>query len=378
MNFLYLRLITFALLVVGCDRPSAGSGKDSPGGNDGLEESSKRSSMAVQPERAVETPEQPGWVGVAGRVALAPGPELRWSVQTGDRDSSALQPIAIIATDSQLLVSDYATPRIVARSARDGGIEWMAGRRGSGPNEWSGMLQFARADGNEIVVLERHLRRLTTLSAHGEFLSRKQLRAAAPPVSICINDGGVGAVGVIGPHFTLGILDRGADSVRMAQEQPWRELGTRNAVAGQFRATYLAGYGCTLVPSYVSRIMRLGDAGELKDSIRLLEEVAAPAETTSGTSKRITRSVRSGQAQAGQAVARAGNYIMVPFGGFTKWKGRLIDAFDLRSGRYAGTFVVEGRVMDIAGNRTHAFVLFEREDGEYEIAAYQVGSARGK
>lgn len=318
--------------------------------------------------------DRPAWNSVNGRHSLAVEPELVWTQHTSGSDTSAMQPIGIIATDSLLLVSDYAAPRIVARSIRDGNIEWMAGRRGSGPGEWSGILQFARADNREIVVFERQWRRLATVTTSGRILSSRQLRAYGSPTSVCVDDQGLGVVGVIGQHFSHGLLDRGGDSIRLAPEQPWIELQQRNGVAGQFRATYLAGYGCTLAPSYMSRIMRIGADGSLQDSIQLIEEIGAPAETTGGSATRIMQSVRAYQAHGAQGVARAGDFITVPFGGTSKWKGRLIDAYDVDSGRYSGTFTVEGRVMDIAGNRTHAFVLFEREDGEYEIAAYRIGA----
>src|SRR5690606_21831623 len=85
------------------------------------------------------------------------------------------------------------------------------------------------------------------------------------------------------------------------------------------------------------------------------------SEPRSGISSRLSDSTISATAD----VAELFEHFVVAFDGATQYKGRLLDFYSKRSGKYAGSLQTTARIRYLAGSGKVLVVIAENEKGLY-------------
>ncbi len=242
-----------ALLILGgCDKPdgtdravNAGVDRRIAGASDTLGTShavrAQTGERAGAPAAARAGDRVPPIASADGRRITPEELSLVWTRGGSQDDSLVTIPFTIAADSERVVVYDAALATITAYSAVTGEVEWVTGRRGSGPGEFSTYVALNRTPSGEFLALDWHNLRLTYLeAATGRILRAERWRAPVAPMSACVaSDGSVLAL-TSSPELPLVWL---ADSTSKPEHAalPWPALREAHPLVTQ--AMLAAGPG---------------------------------------------------------------------------------------------------------------------------------------
>ena len=300
-----------------------------------------------------------------------PPSDVAWVV-AGARDSVAGNVGALAADDSLVYLLDRERGDVLALDPRSGRRRWRwhaptaedsiraATAPAAGLSTSERGVVVARRDGTALVELDRRGRtiRATTLDRR-EFL--------------------FGVCALAGDHALIATarstapwrLVRGRATSRVVPP-PWADAVPRPAVAWQGALVPLPGHdGCAIALSVGEGFAVVASDGAVR-AASYVEPVPAPKLVD----HRVRRGARTGTARkldaatiAATGVALRGETLYVAFAGSSSNRGRLIDRYLWRSGRYAGSLrlPVPGARIAISGD---LLLVLSDGDGESSLRAY--------
>lgn len=259
-----------------------------------------------------------------------------WTRVGTEADTTLLAPISLIADASHVYALDVAGNRVVALSAADGSVAWMAGRTGSGPREFRAPSAFALSPLDEVIVADPTNDRLAVLDRAGEFRGSVPLRGIGYPSSLCpLADSTIVVTILTMEEFPVVRLAR-SGAVIQRFRLPWADLHDAEALAVQSDVAALPdGKGCMLALALGRGFARL-EADRFGPPHAYVEAMELPVpEWTELNGRPFQRLAKEQSAARGAFVVS--DRLIVPFGGESKDAGRIEDVYDARSGRYLYT-----------------------------------------
>lgn len=298
--------------------------------------------------------------------------ETKWSRRGTMEDTMLVQPGVMIASDHGVILVDDAYTRIVSMTAEEGKFEWMFGTKGSGPKEWRGPISLAGYSNNDLVVFDRTLRRLSTVSQSGAFVGSVQVTGIQTPNSICMVDNIIAIANTLNSNASkltkINVLDGTAADTH---ELPWPEFRDLPSIAAQVTAASTDG-GCLIGSTYGSALAKISSTKHVFEPVASIEKSPTPITEWRETKFGKGMTLGKGTTNGASALARVGRYVVVAFGGQTTFKRRLLDFYDWSTGVYAGTLIATGDVEAMAGFGDMLFLRTEDESGFYRIDAIRI------
>lgn len=288
-----------------------------------------------------------------GRRVLAAHWETVWSVG-GDLADTILQaPAALAAGPGGVYVADAAAHRIV-RIGVDGHRAWVSGREGAGPGEFGLLRALAADEVGRAWILDRGNARITVLDTSGVLVREIPLPEEARSADGLVPEPGGNRVRVAlyDRDRPLALLD-GSGRVLRRSPFPWPGYARLHPLASQF---VLAGGpgGTRAVALAMGDGFWVGDAGGWRPwRGRYVEPVPFPRVETRRSRAGGARTVEERILDdppvfAAAAAALTRDRLLILFRGTSRRAGRLLDAYRLSDGAYAGTLVLPAPCVRVA------------------------------
>lgn len=259
-----------------------------------------------------------------------------WVYGGDSRDTTLLIPFAVTAAGGNVYVADRAEPRVVAIRAADGSLAWIAGGRGSGPDEFKRVDAIAATPDGGVMVADGGNGRIAVLDPAGRTL--RYIRPEGVPIylTLCpLADGSV-AIGTSGPANPV-VHARQDGSVIGHPRLPWRDLNKMwPAVPRQgIFAPEPGGNGCAYALALGRGFTRFG-GGRFAPAQRYVEWFELPESELypSIPGQPPNERLRPGWTDAVHGVAVDADRLVLAFWGKTADRGRLLDVYDWPTGRY--------------------------------------------
>lgn len=290
----------------------------------------------------------PGCAGTGDAEARVPAAErsvtaTRWDtawVRGGTADDTLLLlPLAVAADAERVYVLDGGAKRLVALNASDGALAWTAGRKGKGPGEFTGAVTLAAMPGGGVVVPDHENQRLSVFGVDGSLAREVSFRGVGYVQAVCpLADG----------SFLLSTLESSRPLVHLfatgeviaRRPLPWPDLDEAPPLARQTILAATPGHRACALGLVLGRGFAVFRDGAFAGPHRYVEWFDLPEVTTrteDGGRTRRTASQVSGRRIAATELAADDSALFVTFEGEGRDRGRLIDRYDLRTGRYLGT-----------------------------------------
>lgn len=259
-----------------------------------------------------------------------------WTRGGTESDTALLAPIALVADAKRVYALDPKGNRVVALSAADGSLAWMAGGEGAGPREFREPSAVALSPLDEVIVADPTNDRLAVLDRQGEFRGSVPLRGIGYPVSLCpLADSSIVLTLLITDSLPIVRIAR-SGAVLQRFRLPWTDLRDASALAVQSEITaFPDGQGCMLALALGRGFaaLRGGRFGPPHKYVELMElPVPVKGEMNGRPMERLTK-----EQSAARDAFVVGDSLIVPFGGTTNDAGRIEDVYDARNGRYLYT-----------------------------------------
>jgi hypothetical protein len=262
--------------------------------------------------------------------------ETLWVYGGDESDTTLLIPFALTAAGGNVYVADRAEPRVVAIRAADGALAWIAGRRGGGPDEFERVDAIAATADGGVMVADGGNGRIAILDREGR--TRGYIRPEGVPIflTLCpLADGSV-AIGTGGPaNPVVHVAPDGTiiDHPRL----PWADLNEMYPAAprqGIF-APEPDGSGCAYTLALGRGFSRFS-GGRFTAAQRYVEWFELPESelTPSYPGQPPNEQLKPGWTEAVRGVAVDADQLVVAFWGRSRDRGRLLDVYDRRTGRY--------------------------------------------
>jgi hypothetical protein len=251
-------------------------------------------------------------------------------------------------SDGKIVVFDMGDLELRAFSAT-GKELWTFGRKGSGPGEFRGALDLKPVGSSDIAVYDASLARLTIVTGAGQL--RTTARVAVEGTALIPVDAGK-AFGIT-PHDRQ-TLWRSVYPAGTAREEA---LPTATRVAEPLLRTNFAagagGTGAVVTFMWSDAVLLLDGNGAVRKVIAGPEPVPFPRTLSvptkiPGISDAVVTRIEPKATRGALAVAATSTRVFVLFGGATADRGRLIDEYELSTGRYLGSRRLPDRAMAIA------------------------------
>jgi outer membrane protein assembly factor BamB len=291
-------------------------------------------------------------------------------VRGGEADTLLLMPLDVVANDEHVYVLDGGGKRVVALRAADGELAWVTGRAGAGPGEFAAPTALTLTRAGSLLVADHQNARITVLDPSGTVTGNIPFNGYSYVQGICgLADGDVIVATLEGERPIIHLSPQGA--VKQRVELPWPELREAEPLARQaFLASADDFRSCTLALP-LGRGFAVYRDGGFQTVADYVEPISLPELETSERSSpsASTRSTRMRKPDfAASDVAVANGIVAVGFRGKTPAAGRLIDHYDLRTGRYAESYEFPHPLSSLAraGNR---YLILHQVDGYPTLAA---------
>jgi len=275
-----------------------------------------------------------------------------WTVGGSEQDSLLLRPYLLSAAEGAVYVFDAAAKRVVA-FGDDGKLRWTLGSNGAGPSEFRGARDL-KASPEGIFVLDPRNNRIARLGADGTWRGAVPLTAAGHAEQMAPLDGSGFVLLTMNPDSAFVEVDS-SGSVLRRFSLPWEGFSRLDALA---RQGYIAAENGQWVFGF-----SIGDGWFAYDRARPSGEPRAYVEHTEfpevakeqapqGASTKLTEY----NACSACSMSMDGNTLNVHFGGYTGAPGkRYLDRFNVRSGKYLGSYVLpaSAQVVEVEGDRVY-------------------------
>lgn len=297
-------------------------------------------------------------------------------IRGGAADTLLLMPLDVVADAEHAYVLDGGGKRIVALRVADGAVAWVVGGAGGGPREFAAPTALTLTPGGDVLVADHQNARITVIDPSGRVTDHVPFRAFSYAQGICaLADGDI----------LVSTMERERPVVRLSREGvveqrldlPWPELRDDSPLARQaFLASTDDFRGCALALA-VGRgfaVYRDGAFPVASDYVEAVApaQVEVASRSTEGRRSESAR-MRRPEIAATDAAAGAGT-LAVSFQGKSASAGRIIDHYDLRTGRYLESYEFARPIQSLArsGNR---YLLLHNSAG-YPMLLAAVPAAR--
>ena len=298
------------------------------------------------------------------RTIYAPSYQRLWSRTFGDEDTLLALPMKIALVSGTVAVIDPSVSRVVGLSITDGAVQWAYTRPGGGPGELREPSDVVAADDSTMLVIDPRNGTAVALSTDGRY--REQFPLAAPNMrSACMPRAGR----LVGFQISLGstlVAMSLIDGASTALPNPWPLAAPTPEAGGldisefvRLSQAVLAGAGngrCVL-----ARQTAPGVAMFANDSLAWVNNVIPGPPVDS------LRDAASTAGSVGVALGKAA----VAYYGIGERRGRLIDWYDLETGRYRYSWSAPDRVSWMALNDSVIVVLHRGSAGS-RISAWRL------
>ena len=301
---------------------------------------------------------------------IEPGSYVMVASSSADAGSLGNPAFLALTTDGTIAVYDFTdgTVRAFTRQLRP---RWNFGRLGAGPGEFGNPTEMIVAgQGDELLVLDASLSRVTRLRQDGRFIGSKgigrtvpRLVQVGPDAFVCWENVGPKAVFLrcdqdLRSSDTVPLVPTNGPSNFMSTDPVFASAGARGAIVG-FR--------------WSDRLTLLDPQYKVRWTVRGPEPIdfatVVEVKANIGVDARVQRiAPRSSRASRAISVDVRSNRVVVAFDGRSEQKGRVLDFFDLQSGRYQTSRVLPVSVADIV-SRGDTLLVLER-DGEPRISRF--------
>lgn len=271
--------------------------------------------------------QEAGAVREGERRIVTPGYRLLWSRTFDVQDTLLAFPSQVVLTGGTVAVLDQAMSRVVGLSVRDGSAQWTYDKVGSGSGELGGPSTVTVGQDGATLVVDPRNAKVVRLSAAGRYLD--QFTLPAPNIrSACLQREGQ----LVGCHLHLGtplVAMSLATGQATTLRNPWPvalpDPQAGSAAFGEFVRLSQA----VLAPAgrgrcIVARLTAPGVAMFEGDSLVWTNNAL------SGPAVEVLRE----DASAATSVAAVGTGVAVAYGGLGSRRDRLIDGYDVETGRY--------------------------------------------
>ncbi len=267
------------------------------------------------------------------------------------------QPYTMTADESRIYVID-APAELVALRSTDGSQVWRAGRRGSGPAEFTQVFWLSVSPAGEVVVLDRGKRRATLFDTAGAYSrSISLLRAQGNPEAFCpLPDGGF-LVAVLGGDT---VVDISPDAVpRRLLRRPWN-ITDPNGVANQVIMDRDHDTGTCVTGLMHGGGFSFYDGKNFTKPVRYIDDFDPPTYVTPDSLSHDLMGVWDMELRH--------DTLWVLFEGRSAMGKRLLDAYDY-SGRYMETLLLPGSATQFARSGDTYVFRMDQEDGSRALVA---------
>jgi hypothetical protein len=291
-----------------------------------------------------------GGVREGERLIFTPTYQRLWSRTIGEDDTLLAMPMKLALAGGTVAVVDPSVARVVGLAIQDGSVQWGYTRPGSGPGEFREPSDVTSADDSTLLVIDPRNGTAVALSIQGRY--REQFPLAAPNLrSVCMQRKGrlVGFQVSLGPTLVAMSL---ADGSATALPAPWPVPVPRPEAAGTELGEFVRLTQGLLAPAgpglcVVARQTAPGIALVKDDSVAWVNnEISGPP----------VDSLRDAASTA-VSVGVARGEVAVAYHGIGARRGRLIDWYDLYSGRYLRSWQAPDRISWMAINDSVLVVL---------------------
>lgn len=265
------------------------------------------------------------WLGYAA--------DTLW-VRGGIEDTLIQLPLAIAADHERVYVADLGSNRVVALDAANGEPAWVAGRQGSGPEEFLRPAALALLPGSRLAVSDTRNGRIAVMSTAGEFL--ETFRVDDPEINGMCGMADTTLITVAsreGPMIARYSLD-GVELSRL--DLPWDDLEKVSSLARQATASVGPdGHECVIALTLGRGFAILRDSS-FRDVHDYVEAVPVPHVEVTVTGNADNQNVRQrlvDAIRAARAVVLTQDRFYVAFYGATADAGRILDEYE-RDGAY--------------------------------------------
>ena len=272
----------------------------------------------------------------------------RWEQVGGvqpEMESDLLNPLLIASRGRMLYVVDYGDTRVKAFDWT-GRLAWAAGRKGKGPNEFTNPTDLQVDRSGNLWVYDPANSRVTVLRPDGKVEKMISTRTLFQRV-LPLEDGtfwgiGVGTEGVLGYRFDRrGTL---AGTMRLPAT-----MGSVDPMALDGRvAVAPTGRAAVMTFLYADRLVLWNGATRQVRSTPGVEPIPFPSVLEwQGPGGGVVTRLSLDATPATLSVTADDRYAYLLYGGKTRMKGRIVDRYELATGRYAGSYLLPRRVSGI-------------------------------
>jgi hypothetical protein len=304
--------------------------------------------------------------GVPKREAGAPGErrvatarwDTLWSVGGSLQDSILLQPSRLAASGDRVYVFDGAAARLLAFSASEGSLAWMAGRKGSGPGEFKMVRDLEIGSGGRPMLLDVGNGRITTVERSGAVHHQTRLVNVGYVDQFAPLSDGRAVLLTEDPDSALAIADTSGGIVRRLG-LPWKEFADLHPLVRQGNLASGANgrwaFGFGLGDGW------FGFSGTQPEGGRrpYIERTEFPQMVQKREGGSLTTQLASYTPCSACGMTIDGTDFYVLFGGRTDNRHAVLDRYDLRTGRYRESLVLPAKATEAAVADGTYFLLVE-------------------
>jgi hypothetical protein len=283
----------------------------------------------------------------------------------------------MILTDETLWVVDHDEPRVGALEPRSGKLRRVVGATGSGPGEWRGPLSLAGVDSGRLYVFDGTQRNLSRLSRLGALEVQTTLEGLPLPTQVCLLGGPhlLSSQSIVKRAIHILTFDAKRSVIVHDQLLPFPELASAGIVGSQVQLRP-TDRGCALAPLYGNAVVRVASDGSLNAPIQMIESVPIPLEVSRPVGGgRTSRTVAKGTVRGVLAVAELTSHLVVAFAGASAQRGRILDFYDVATGRYSGSLLFSETVRSLASRNNTLIIQSEDETGVVNFFAFRLGDS---
>jgi hypothetical protein len=275
------------------------------------------------------------YAGTGTRIIRDPTWAPTWTAGGTSKDTALLLPLALAADDEHVYVLDKGANRVVALRAADGSVAWFAGREGSGPGELKRPQGITRSPAGEVIVSDAGNGRLAVFGTDGRYRRAIAVRTPAYFDNVCALDDGSVLLRSLAPVEPVFQLDR--DGAPLSTPAlPWDDLNDRyRSVARQGWFARDPATGDCIYALRLGRGFTRYSAGRFGRAHAYVERYDVPAtQVQRGPDGQFRGETVSDNVEAARGIGISGPHLLVAFWGTSHRQGRVLDYYDLQSGKY--------------------------------------------